>query len=102
MIPSGTNNPPAQCFYHWVDTSAGGLFVPQGIIRPVVSASILIWFIRYLFFFNYHWADTPAGGLFVPEGIIRPVPGGQIIHQQRYRPNDRNTDYWAENTLGDK
>ena len=31
------------CFYHyhWVDTSAGGLLVPEGIIRPVISASAL-------------------------------------------------------------
>ena len=28
-------------YYHWVDTSAGGLLVPEGNIRPVVSASAL-------------------------------------------------------------
>jgi len=28
-------------YYHWVDTSAGGLLVPEGIIRPVVSVSAL-------------------------------------------------------------
>ena len=32
-----------------VDTSAGGLLVPEGIIRPVVSASALIRFIRDIF-----------------------------------------------------
>jgi hypothetical protein len=33
----------SDCFYyyHWVDTSAGGLLVPEGIIQPVVSASAL-------------------------------------------------------------
>ena len=36
-------------YYHWVDTSAGGLLVPEGIIRPVVSASALTWFNRYTF-----------------------------------------------------
>jgi len=35
-------------YYHWVDTSAGGLLVPEGIIRPVVSAATLTWFIRYI------------------------------------------------------
>ena len=35
-------------YYHWVDTSAGGLLVPEGIIRTVVSASALTWFIRYI------------------------------------------------------
>jgi hypothetical protein len=35
-------------YYHWVDTSAGVLLVPEGIIRTVVSASALTWFIRYI------------------------------------------------------
>jgi hypothetical protein len=29
---------------------AGGLLVPDGIIRPVVSASALTWFIRYIYY----------------------------------------------------
>ena len=38
-------------YYHWVDTSAGGLLVPKGIIRPVVSVvSALPWFIRYIYY----------------------------------------------------
>jgi hypothetical protein len=37
--------------YHWVNTSDGGLLVPDCIIRPVVSVSALTWFIRY----NYYW-----------------------------------------------
>jgi hypothetical protein len=51
MIPSGINSPPAEvprgyhppsshCFYHWVDTSAGGLLILEGIIRQVVIVSI--------------------------------------------------------------
>jgi hypothetical protein len=28
---------------HWVDTSAGKLLVPDGIIRPVISVSALTW-----------------------------------------------------------
>ena len=35
---------------YWVDTSAGGLLVPDGIILPVVSASALTWFIRYIYY----------------------------------------------------
>jgi hypothetical protein len=27
-------------YYHWVDTSAGGLLVPDDIIHPVVSAKM--------------------------------------------------------------
>jgi hypothetical protein len=32
-------------YYHWVDTSAGGLLVPEDIIRPVVNAAALACFI---------------------------------------------------------
>jgi hypothetical protein len=37
-------------YYHWVDISAGGLLVPKGIIRPVVSALTLTWLIRYIYY----------------------------------------------------
>jgi len=33
----------------WVDTSARGLLVHEGIVRPVFSASALTWFIRYMY-----------------------------------------------------
>jgi hypothetical protein len=68
MIPSGTNSPPAVIY-----TAAGGLLVPEGIIHPVVSVSVLTWFIRYLCLYYYHWVGTSAGGLLVPDGIIHPV-----------------------------
>jgi hypothetical protein len=29
-----------QCYYHWIDTSAGGLLVTESSIRPVVSVTI--------------------------------------------------------------
>ena len=50
----------SQCFYHWVDTSAGELLVPEGTNRPVASTSTT-------------WVDTFAGELLVPESTIRPV-----------------------------
>ena len=44
--------PRSQCFdidmvyyYHWVDTSASRLLVPEDIIRPEVSVLTLTWFI---------------------------------------------------------
>ena len=40
IIPRGYHPHSSQCFYHSVDTSAGGLLLPEGIIRPVVSVSI--------------------------------------------------------------
>jgi len=36
-------------YYHYVDTSASGRLVPEGIIRPVVSDSALTWFIGYIY-----------------------------------------------------
>ena len=33
------------CYCNWVDTSAGGSLVPEGIIRPVVDASALTFII---------------------------------------------------------
>jgi hypothetical protein len=34
--------------YHCVDTTVGGLLVPAGTIRPVVSDLALAWFNRYI------------------------------------------------------
>jgi hypothetical protein len=39
-------------YYNWVDTSDGGLLVPDGIIRPLVSSSALTWFIIYVYYWN--------------------------------------------------
>jgi hypothetical protein len=49
----------AQCF----DTSAGGLLIPEDIIRPMVDTSAAE--------VSKHWADTN--------------PLGLIVHQLRYR-----------------
>ena len=40
ISPRGYHTPSSQCFYHWVDTSTGGLLVLENIIHPVVSVSI--------------------------------------------------------------
>jgi len=40
-----------------VDTSAGGLLFPEGIIRPVVSVSALAWFIRYILYRNVQFLN---------------------------------------------
>jgi hypothetical protein len=40
ISPRGYHTRSSQCFYHWVNTSVGGLLVPEGIICPVVSVSI--------------------------------------------------------------
>jgi hypothetical protein len=44
--------------YYWVNTSAGGVLVPQSIIRPVVSASALTWFIRYIYYWNLQFLNN--------------------------------------------
>jgi hypothetical protein len=92
MTLSGTNSPPAEvltsvcwrtisprechlpsslCFYHWVDTSAGGLLVPESVICPVVSVSGKM---------------TLFGTNSPPAEVLT---------------SDRNTDYWADDTLWD-
>ena len=55
ISPRGHHSSSSQCFgtgmfyyYHWVDTSAGGLLVPEDIIRPVVNASALACFITII------------------------------------------------------
>ena len=40
ISPREYHAPSSQCFYHWVNTSVGGLLVPEAIMRPVVSVSI--------------------------------------------------------------
>ena len=42
------------CFYcyHWIDDSAGGLLVPDGIIRPVISRLVQTWFMIYIHNWN--------------------------------------------------
>jgi hypothetical protein len=44
-------------YYHWVDIAASGQLVPEGIIGPVVSASALAWFIRYIFYRNLQFLN---------------------------------------------
>ena len=69
-----------------VDTSAGGLLVPGGIIHSVFSPGMVIVSIHLLEDYQYpgyhppsiqYWhgycVDTSHGGLLVPEGIIHPV-----------------------------
>ena len=35
-------------YYHWVDISAGGLVIPDGVIHPVVNVSALVWLNSWL------------------------------------------------------
>ena len=56
-----------------VDTTVGGLLDHDGVIHPVVSVSILTWFIRYLHFYQYYLVDTTVGGLLDHDGVIHPV-----------------------------
>ena len=42
LSPRGYHQLSSQCYYHCVDTSAGGHLVPEGIIRSVVSVTITV------------------------------------------------------------
>ena len=37
-------------YYHWVDATAVRLLVPEGIVHPVVNASVLTWLISYIYY----------------------------------------------------
>ena len=90
ISPRVYHTPSSQCFYHWVDTSTGGLIVLEGIIHPVVSVSItgsiplLVDYqsssVSYTLVLRgisgqcfYHQVDTSTGGLLVLECIIHTV-----------------------------
>jgi hypothetical protein len=62
-----------QCFYHWVDTSTGGLLVLEDIIHPVVDP------------------------------VIETLITGCMIHLRTNSPPVElsNTDYWVYDTLED-
>jgi hypothetical protein len=45
-------------YYHWVDTSAGGLFISESKIRTVVSAWTLTLFIRYIYYCNLQFLNN--------------------------------------------
>ena len=38
--------------YPWVDASAGGVSLPEGIISQAKSVLVLIWFTRYIYFWT--------------------------------------------------
>ena len=40
LVPKGYHPPSSQCYYHWVDTSVGGLSDPKGITHLAVSVTI--------------------------------------------------------------
>ena len=83
ISPRVYHAPSSLCFYHWVDTSTGGLLVLEGITQQSVFLSLG----RYLYWWTisprvyhtpssqcfYHWVDTSTGGLLVLECIIHPV-----------------------------
>ena len=43
-------------YYHWVDTSTGGLLAPEGVNRPVIS--IVTLFIRYIYNWNLQFINN--------------------------------------------
>jgi hypothetical protein len=57
ISPWGYHPSSSQCYYHWVDTSAGGPLVPEGIIHPVVSALALTWCIIHIFYRNLQFLN---------------------------------------------
>jgi hypothetical protein len=44
--------------YHWVDTTAGGHFFPEAMIRQVFSVSALACFNRYIYYCNLQFLNN--------------------------------------------
>ena len=93
--PRGYHLLSSQCF-GWVDTFAGGLLVPGGIICPLCNtlAGLIHLLVDYLSR-GYHtpssqcfgWIDTSADRLLIPQGIIHPAVNalaGSILLQVNY------------------
>jgi hypothetical protein len=81
-------------YYHWVHTTAGGLLVPEGIIRPVVSVSALTWFIRYVYYWKLqflHNVIINKSKMFLPQAypLCRFLQSqlGQLVY---FLPTDLN------------
>jgi hypothetical protein len=60
-----------------ITTSAGRLLVPEGIIHPVVSASALTWFIRYMYIYYASACDKICEGLVL---TLRLLPCSNLWH----------------------
>ena len=84
ISPSGYHPPNSQYYYHQVDTSAGGLLVPEDTIHPVVSTTntrqipLLVDYQSQRIpstqqSIYYHQVDTSAGGRLVPEDNIHSI-----------------------------
>jgi hypothetical protein len=64
---------PITCLYVLsLDTTAGGLFVPEGIIHPVVSVSTLTWFIRYIYYWNLQFINNVIIIKIILAMLVRP------------------------------
>jgi hypothetical protein len=44
-------------YNQWVETTTGGLVILEDIIQPIVSASTLTWFIRYIYVWKLQFLD---------------------------------------------
>jgi hypothetical protein len=64
---------PITCLYVLsLDTTAGGLFVPEDIIHPVVSVSTLTWFIRYIYYWNLQFINNVIIIKIILAMLVRP------------------------------
>ena len=104
ISPRGYHTPSSQCFYHWVNTSTGGILVLECIRVSYTQQSVFLSLGQYLYWWNisprvyhapssqcfYHWVDTSTGGLLVLEGIIHPVVSVSITGSISLM-----VDYWS-------
>ena len=97
ICPRWYDPPSSQCFYHWVDTSAGGLFVPDGIINPVVCASITVSIPLLVDYFSPMVSSTRLSVLLSLGRYLC----WWIICPRRYHPPNRQCFYhWVDTSAG--
>ena len=88
--------PSSQCFYHWVNTTVGGLLVTDGIIHPVVSVSIT-GSIPLLVDYQFSWVLSDQQSVFLSLGQYH--CWWTIRHRWYHPPNSQCFYHWVNTTV---
>ena len=97
ISPQGYHTPSNQCFYHWVDTSIGGLLVLEGIIHPVISVSITG---SILLLVDYQSTKVSCTQQSVFLSLGRYLCQWTIGHRGYHPPNSQCFYKWVDTSAG--
>ena len=96
ISPRGYHPPSSQCFYHWVDTTVSVLLVHEGIIRPVVSVSI-IGSIPLLVYYQFTRLSSTQQSVFLSLGRYHCYC--TIVPRGYHRPSSQCFYHWVDTTV---